>query len=139
MKETILIIAEFVNTMHDVIMSLSEAFGMNFDDKDLHLWVFGIFGIILFLFVQGFFKILAEWSITAISFVYTFTVLVVVVFAVEIQQKITGRGQMDFGDAVISLWGFVLFFTAFLIIKGIINGIKRIVLKSRSKYSFLDR
>jgi len=129
MKEFILIIADIVNGFHDLLYKLANYTGLNLTDKDLHLWVFGIIGIIFFLFTHILFKKLAQYSITAISFVYAFTVMFILVFAVEIQQKITGRGEMDFNDAVISLWGFLLFFGVFLIIKGIILLTKYILRK----------
>lgn len=129
MKDLILIIAEIVNGIHDVIMSMTSELGWSLTDKDLHLWVFGIIGILAFAVVHAMFKTLAKYSITAISFIYTFTILLVIVFAIEIQQKVTGRGQMSFDDAVISLWGFLLFFAVFLILKGIYIGIRNSVKK----------
>jgi len=127
MKEFILILANIVNYFHDLIMTIAEGAGLNFTDKDLHLWVFGIIGIVSFFAVHVVFKTLAQFSITAISFIYTFTVILVLVFAIEIQQKITGRGQMDFADAVVSLWGFLLFFAVFLVLKGGYLGIKKLM------------
>jgi hypothetical protein len=129
-KDFILIITELVNSFHDFLNELVKNSGMNITDKDLHLWVFGIIGICSFFIVHVLFKSLAKVSITAISFIYTFTVMLVLVFAIEIQQKITGRGQMEFDDAVISLWGFLLFFTFFLILKGIVLLLKRFIGKN---------
>lgn len=129
MKEFILLLAEIINTLHDFIYAVTRQAGWNLTDKDLHLWVFGIVGILAFLAVNVVFKYLAQYSITAISFIYTFTVLLVIVFAIEIQQKITGRGNMEFHDAVISLWGFILFFAGYLVIKGIFYFIKKIIHK----------
>jgi hypothetical protein len=119
LKELIILIVDIVNGIHDLIMRLTNELGLGLTDKDLHLWIFGIMGISIFAFVHFVFKVLAKYSLTAISFFYTFTVMLVIVFAVEIQQKVTGRGQMDFDDAVISIWGFLLFFFAYLLIKGI--------------------
>jgi hypothetical protein len=127
MKEFIKIITEIVNEIHDVIMVMADNAGLNFSDKDLHLWVFGFIGISSFFVVHLLFKQLAQYSITAISFIYTFTVMLVLVFAIEIQQKITGRGQMEFDDAVVSLWGFILFFAVFLVMKGIFLLIKKFI------------
>lgn len=129
MKEFIKLLAEIVNKIHDIIMEMSYNAGFHLSDKDLHLWVFGIIGILLFFIVQALFKQLAKYSITAISFFYTFTVVLVLVFAIEIQQKITGRGQMEFDDAVVSLWGFLLFFTVYLFLKGIFLFIKKMINK----------
>ena len=127
MKEIIKIIAEVVNEAHDLLLDLTNLMGWNLTDKDLHLWVIGILGILIFMGVQVVFKMLAEWSITAISFIYTFTVLVVIVFAIEIQQKITGRGNMEFLDAVIGLWGFLIFFGIYLAIRLVIFGVKKML------------
>jgi len=131
MKEFILLLAEIINTLHDLIFAISNRAGWNLTDKDLHLWVFGIVGILAFIVVNVVFKYLAQFSITAISFIYTFTVLVVIVFAIEIQQKLTGRGNMEFHDAVISLWGFILFFAGYLAIKGIFNLMKKLFYKKK--------
>jgi hypothetical protein len=127
MKEFIKIIVEVVNSIHDIIMSITANAGLNLTDKDLHLWVFGFIGIFSFFFVHLIFKHLSRYSITAVSFIYTFTVMLVLVFAIEIQQKITGRGQMEFDDAVVSLWGFILFFAIFLVLKGTFILIKKFI------------
>ncbi|WP_226679257.1 hypothetical protein [Mesobacillus jeotgali] len=135
MKSVIIVIAEIVNNIHDLILELSKAAGFTLNDKDLHLWVMGILGIFSFFFVHVLFKSLAQYSITAISFIYTFTVMVVIVFAIEIQQKITGRGNMEFDDAVIGLWGFLLFFFIYLVIKGIIVFIKKQTSKKQNGFN----
>ena len=46
--------------------------------------------------------------------------MVVLVFAVEIQQAYTQRGNMEFADAVMGLWGFIVFFAVYAVI-GIIG------------------
>ncbi|EKN71335.1 small membrane protein [Neobacillus bataviensis LMG 21833] len=117
MEKIIELIALIVNNIHDFILALTSWFGYQFSDKDLHFWVIGIIGIVIFLFTQFIFKIIAKWSITAISFIYTFTVLLVIVFAIEIEQKITGRGNMEFKDIVVGLYGFLLFLFIYLAIK----------------------
>jgi uncharacterized membrane protein YfhO len=128
MKEIILFLAEAVNNIHDVLIAVTKAFGLQLTDKDLHFWIIGIVGIFTFLAVYTVFNILAKWrwSITAISFVYTFTVMTVLVFAIEIQQAITNRGHMEFSDAVIGLWGFLVFFGVYAGIALIVTGLKRL-------------
>lgn len=133
MKEFILFITEIVNYIHDIIWGMSNRTGLNLTDKDLHLWIFGMIGIISFGFIHMLFKFISKYSITAISFVYTFTIMLVLVFAIEIQQKITGRGQMEFDDAVIGLWGFVVFFAAFLLVKFIFKCIRYLSNRKTSK------
>jgi hypothetical protein len=128
-KDIIRVITNIINSFHDLLMQMASNSGLSLTDKDLHLWVFGIIGISTFFIVHILFKSLAKYSVTAISFIYTFTVILVLVFAIEIQQKITGRGKMEFDDAVISLWGFLLFFAIFLLIKGIFLLISRLLKK----------
>lgn len=133
MKEIIILITEIVNGIHDLLTDITESLGWNLTDKDLHLWVFGIIGILCFSFVHAIFKVISKYSITALSFFYTFTVLLVIVFAIEIQQKVTGRGEMSFDDAIISIWGFLVFFFVYLVLKGIVLYIKK--LRKRTKDS----
>lgn len=76
-----------------------------------------IIGIIIFAITQLVFKKLAQYSITAISFIYTFTIMIVIVFAIEIQQKLTNRGNMEFADIAYGLYGFLYAFAIYLGIK----------------------
>ena len=119
-------VADIVNILHDLIMEISEILGFQATDKDLHLWIIGIIGIISFFIVQFVFKRLAKWSITSISFIYTFTLILVLVFAIEIQQGITGQGQVEFADAVMGIYGFLLFFGIYLVMKLFFHGIRRL-------------
>lgn len=131
MVEFFKIIAEIVNIFHDIIMDVATILGWQASDKDLHLWIIGIIGIISFFIVQFIFKRLAAWSIKSISFIYTFTLILVLVFAIEIQQGITGRGNMEFADAVAGINGFLLFFGIYLVITLFFKGIKKIVNKQK--------
>ena len=126
MKDVILFLAEIVDAFHDLFLYLSEAFGLGLSDKDLHFWIIGFFGFISFVLVHIAFKMLSKWSITAISFIYTFTMVLVFVFAIEIQQGITGSGNMEFHDAAISIVGFLVFFGVYLFIKGFVFGVKKL-------------
>ncbi|MGP4069265.1 hypothetical protein [Halobacillus sp. B29] len=117
MKEIILILAELVNIWHDVLLDLTRVLGWDLSDKDLHFWVIGILGLIALLFVDSLFQALSKLSISAISFLFTFSMVLVFVFAVEIQQKITGRGNMEFGDAAASIFGFLVFCGVYFVIR----------------------
>ena len=104
---------------HDKLVLLTHSLGLHFNDKQLHFLVIGLLGIVLFMLVNKLFKYFVRYSLTAISFVYTFTVLVVLVFAIEIEQKLTGRGNMEFQDIVEGLWGFLVafaFYQGFVIV-----------------------
>lgn len=103
-----------MNYFHDYLILLTKLMGFKVNDKQLHFLVIGLIGIILFIIVHKFFKYLVRYSLTAISFIYTFTVLVVFVFAIEIGQKVTGRGNMEFQDIVEGLWGFLVAFAVYM-------------------------
>ena len=126
MVEFFKFVADIVNIFHDLIMDIADTLGFQATDKDLHLWIIGIIGIISFFIVQIIFKRLAKWSITSISFIYTFTLILVLVFAIEIQQGITGRGNVEFADAIVGIYGFLLFIGAYLVIRLLMYGITRL-------------
>ncbi|MDR6999807.1 hypothetical protein [Neobacillus niacini] len=119
MKETIQLLADIVNNLHDFIqLYVSSSLNLQLTDKDLHFWIMGIIGIIVFLFVLVISKIIVKmpFGITILSFLYTTTFMFVLVFAIEIQQALTNRGNMEFEDAVVGLLGFFAFFLVFVVI-----------------------
>ncbi|KIL33937.1 hypothetical protein ACFVIX_16230 [Bacillus subtilis] len=124
MKELAILITEMVNQFHDAFISLCEIFGIHLTDKEMHFWVIGIFGIFFFGVTHAVFTWLSKWSMTALSFIYTVTVIIVIVFAIEIQQKVTGRGNMEFLDATEGIKGFLVFFMFFLLLKMLLRFIK---------------
>ncbi|QHA93425.1 hypothetical protein [Bacillus sp. N1-1] len=124
MGDFIKLIVAIVNELHDIVIGIMNGMGFSVTDKDLHFWVIGLMGMGGFVVVQFLFRLLSKWSITAISFIYTITVVLVIVFAIEIQQKITGRGNMEFADAVVGLQGFVVLFLVYLAIRLLVMGVK---------------
>lgn len=114
MSSALKLITNIMNYFHDTLVLLTRHLGLSFNDKQLHFLVIGLLGIVLFISVNKFFKYLVRYSLTAISFIYTFTVLVVLVFAIEIGQKVTGHGHMEFQDIVEGLWGFLVAFAIYL-------------------------
>ena len=104
-----------VAQVHESILHLNDNFELALGDKELHFLVMFALGMALFFAVHFVFKRLAKWSITAISFIYVFTVMTVLGFAIEIGQKITGTGAMDFRDVVAGLYGVLLFFAIYTV------------------------
>lgn len=134
MKEIIQILAEIVNNLHDFILFfVSDTLNSNATDKDLHFWIMGIIGIIIFLFVLFLSNLISRmrFGITILSFLYTFTVMVVLVFAIEIQQALTSRGNMEFQDAAIGLWGFIVFFMVFAVLSSLFLFVKNFFKQSK--------
>ena len=111
LREMTLIMAQ----VHQSVMRINDSFELRLDDKDLHFLVMALLAMALFLAVHALFSQLARWSITAVSFIYVFTVMTVFGFAIEIGQKITGTGEMSFGDVVAGLYGVAAFFAVYTI------------------------
>ena len=109
-----------VAQIHESLMHLNVNFELYFGDKDMHFIVMAVLGMILFFMVHFVFKRLAKWSITAISFIYVFTVMTVLGLAIEIGQKITGTGDMDFRDVVAGLYGVLAFFAVYTVYRLIV-------------------
>ena len=109
-----------VAQIHESLMHLNDNFELYFGDEDMHFIVMAVLGMILFFMVHFVFKRLAKWSITAISFIYVFTVMTVLGLAIEIGQKITGTGDMDFRDVVAGLYGVLAFFAVYTVYRLIV-------------------
>lgn len=121
MIEFLKFITNIVNFAHDEIVALFTAWGLTLTDKQLHFIVIGVFGLCVMGCIHLLFKVLSKLSIESISFVYTFTVLLVVVFAIEIQQKITNRGIMEFDDAAYGIYGFLAMYFGWLGVKWVVK------------------
>lgn len=111
LRELTMLMAE----VHDFLMRLSDGFGLELGDKEMHFILMAMMGMSLFFVVHFIFRRLAKWSVTAISFIYVFTVMTVLGFGIEIGQKISGTGEMDFADIVAGLYGVLLFFAVYTI------------------------
>lgn len=129
MVELLKFFANLINNIHDYIWDIVNKSGYNLDDKQLHFIFMAIVGIIIFAITQMIFKKIAKYSITAISFIYTFTVMIVIVFAIEIQQKLTHRGNMEFADIAYGMYGFLYIFILYLLIKALYLLIKKYIFK----------
>ncbi|WP_035424664.1 hypothetical protein [Bacillus sp. UNC438CL73TsuS30] len=130
MKETIQLLADIVNNLHDFIqIYVSSSLNLQLTDKDLHFWIMGMIGIVVFLFVLATSRFIVKmpFGITILSFLYTTTFMFVLVFAIEIQQALTNRGNMEFEDAIVGLLGFFAFFLVFVVIAFVLFTARRIV------------
>ena len=99
--------------VHESIVHLNDDFELVLGDKELHFILMAVLGMLVF-------KRLAKWSITAVSFIYVFTVMTVIGLAIEIGQKITGTGEMDFRDVVAGLYGVLAFFAVYTVYRLIV-------------------
>ena len=129
LRELTLIMAQ----VHQSIMRLNDGFELSFGDKDLRFIVMALLAMALFFAVHAVFARLAKWSVTAISFIYVFTVMTVLGFAIEIGQKITGTGEMDFADVVAGLYGVLAFFAAYTVYRLLAMAVSMLIGRRRKK------
>ncbi|MDQ0231417.1 hypothetical protein [Metabacillus malikii] len=138
MKDWIMFFVDIMNNVHDIlIILLNDVLGLQMTDKDMHFWIMGIIGIATFAFVYIVSKWLSKlpYGIHLIAFLYTFTFMLVLVFAIEIQQALTSRGNMEFADAIIGLWGFFALFLVYVAISALFICVRLLVRKIKKKYS----
>ena len=109
----------FVAKMHSKILTLNDAYQQNFTDKQLHFLVVGISGLLLLMVIYPLFKLLSRNHVLMIAFIYVFTLIIGLSFAIEIGQRISGTGTMDFGDIIFGLSGFLLMFAIFAVVREI--------------------
>jgi hypothetical protein len=111
-------IVGWVAQIHNKIMELNDSYSYNFTDKQLHFLVMGVVGLLLVFVVHPLFLWLAKRKrVMAITWIYVFTLMVVITFAIEIGQKITNTGNMEFADIVFGLVGFMVMFGIFELIR----------------------
>lgn len=124
MLEILKIIVAITNEFHDLLIKFSSGFGLHFDDKQLHFIIIGVIGMFIYVVVDKLFKAMSKYNISILSFIYTFTVLIVIVFGIEMEQKVTSSGKMEFSDIMSGLWGFTAFFVIYIIIHNLICFLK---------------
>lgn len=120
-------IIEIITFLHETILTWNDNYEYNFSDKQLHFLVVGILGMGLLFLIHPIFKFLAENKMTlAISWIYVVTLLIVMTFAIEIGQRYTKTGYMDFRDVIYGMGGFFLMFMIFFVIRLIVKLIIRL-------------
>lgn len=120
MKEVLYGLVRLMAKIHNYLMRLNDAFEYNFSDKELHFLVIGALGMCMLFVVYPLFKWLAQKKhIMVIAWIYVFTMIIVITFAIEIGQKVTDTGNMEFADIVFGVMGFIGMFAVFAAVRGI--------------------
>lgn len=134
MKELLYSIVGGISWVHTKISSWNDAFEHTFTDKELHFLVIGILGLLLIFLIYPIFKKLArDGHVMVITWIYVFTLIIVLTFAIEIGQRITNTGSMEFADIVFGAAGFIAMFAVFAVIRSIFNAIYRYIQRKRGK------
>ena len=132
MKELLYAIVELIAKIHGYFLKLNDAYEYNFSDKELHFLVIGVIGMAFIFIVYPVFKWLAKHEhVMTIAWIYVTTLIIVITFAIEIGQKVTNTGNMEFADIVMGIFGFMAMFAVFAIIRGIYKAIRRLIKKSK--------
>ena len=140
MWELIHIFRTWVARIHERVLRINDAGGWYFDDKQLHFIVFGIFGMALIFVLYPLFKMLAKHDHTmVITWLYVFTVIMVLAFAIEIGQWYTGTGVMESQDIAYGITGFLVMFLIFAILRGLYHGVRAMVRTDKRKTKVYSR
>lgn len=117
-------VVEQIAKIHRYLLTLNDSFEYVFTDKELHFIVIGFLGMGMLFVVYPIFKALSKNHVMVIAWIYVFTLILVLTFAIEIGQKVTNTGAMEFADIVFGVVGFLFMFIVFSVIRGIYHLIK---------------
>lgn len=119
MTKFLFAIVSYIAKIHNMVLSLNDTYEYQFTDKELHFIVIGAIGMIILFCVYPVFNYLAKKNhILSISSIYAFTLIVVITFAIEIGQKITKTGNMEFADILFGVSGFIFMYLLLVAILG---------------------
>lgn len=136
MRELLYGIVGLIAKIHNRLLQLNDRFEYNFNDKQLHFLVIGVLGMIFVFIIHPVFKWLAKRNhVMVISWIYVTTLIIVITFAIEIGQKVTHTGNMEFADIMFGLAGFLAMFLVFAVIREIVHLIIRYLSTRRERSS----
>ena len=128
MKEFLYMIVGWIAEIHSYLMRFNDSYEYNFSDKELHFIVIGLLGMAFVFIVYPVFKWLAKHNhVMVIAWIYVFTLILVITFAIEIGQKVTNTGAMEFADIVFGVVGFIVMFFIFSFVRVIYHFICRLI------------
>ena len=136
MRDSLYFCVEIIAKIHNAIMQLNNTYEIYLTDKELHFLVIGLLGMGMILVIHPLFKYLAsQGKEMVIAFIYVFTVIIVLTFAIEIGQKVSHTGQMEFADIMYGLVGFLAMFLVFCLVRYLWHQLLRLIrwLKKQKK------
>ena len=136
MKKFIYIAVEYAALIHDRILTLNDGQASMLSDKQLHFLVIGLLGMLLFLLIHPLFKALIRRGHEIIvSWFYVFTVILVITFAIEIGQRISNTGTMEFFDIVYGVAGFFWMFAIYALLRAVVLLFRRLLRRKNKPVS----
>lgn len=128
MRDLLYFCVEIIAKIHNAIMQLNNTYEIYLTDKELHFLVIGLLGMGMILVIHPLFKYLAsQGKEMVIAFIYVFTVIIVLTFAIEIGQKVSHTGQMEFADIMYGLVGFLAMFLVFCLVRYLWHQLLRLI------------
>ena len=132
MRSIINFLVYWIASIHDKILTINDSRAFFLTDKQLHFVVIGILGLLMIFIVYPIFKALAESGHTmVIAWIYVFTLILVITFAIEIGQWYSGTGVVETADIAYGIMGFLATFAVFAVIRGIYHAILRLLKRDR--------
>ena len=123
-----------VAQIHDDILSINDQGGYYFTDKQLHFIVIGALGMLMIFITYPLFKLLARYGHTMIiAWLYVFTLVLVITFAIEIGQWYSGTGRMESEDMAYGIAGFLFMFLIFAFIRALYHAIRAMFRKDEDR------
>lgn len=108
LKEWLYELIVFMAKVHDGLMDYNLTLSSPFTDKEMHFIIIGGFGLLFFLLILPLFICLTRKNRAGLmAWLLTFMTVLVITFAIEIGQKITGTGGMELADIVYGVVGFL--------------------------------
>lgn len=130
MRTIVYYLITWIAWIHDKILTINDSRSFFLTDKQLHFLVIGLLGLLMIFIIYPIFKALAESGHTmVIAWIYVFTLILVITFAIEIGQWYSGTGTMEAADIAYGILGFLAVFAVFAVIRGIFHAILRLFRK----------
>ena len=126
MKQLLYKLVNGIARLHESILRLNDKSELFLTDKQLHFLVAGLAGMGLLPLIYPLFLALSKKHVLAIAWIYVFTVMVVLTFAIEIGQGLSGTGTMDLDDVISGLTGFLFLFAVFAVVRGVWMLLRRV-------------
>ncbi|MBE5995730.1 MAG: hypothetical protein E7240_00065 [Lachnospiraceae bacterium] len=120
MKQLLYTIIHLISRAHEWFLTLNDEHALFLSDKQLHFLVIGLIGMALIFLLHPIFTLLAKTDhVLVISWLYVFTVIIVLTFAIEIGERASGTGTMEFADIAFGVVGFMVMFAVFALVRGV--------------------
>lgn len=121
------IVYEIAN-IHAYILHLNDRFAIHLSDKDLHFLVFAMLGLIGLALVYPVFRFLHRRNmVLTAAWIYVFTLIVILCFAIEFGQHISGTGSMDLADVIAGVGGFLAMSAILALLRSLYMLLKRLL------------